>query len=314
MVRTERGKMPRTFARPGSTTPRPSPRCDGHGRMRSTSCRSSTQTGSGSTSPGTCRARSWRSASRSRSMRAIGRSPTPGRRPGRTAGGQPSRRSSSARSVEDARPRSSVASPLTCSPPSMRWLETSCRAASAGGSVPSTPSTTLLAADLGPLDPPYAWYIRIPDAARLLRALSPVIDARLAASALAGYDGTLDHRSLGRDAAARHLRRGMSSPSPRHHLGRRTAKRGDAAIPPLLLAQLVLGYRTVEELRATYPDVWRCGRGGRAARRPLPATAGLAADPRLSASEHAVSPRRGRAATRAAACRAATSKALSRYQ
>ena len=39
-------------------------------------------------------------------------------------------------------------------------------------------------------------------------------------------------------------------------------KRGDAAIPPLLLTQLVLGHRTVEELRAIYPDVWRADAAG----------------------------------------------------
>ena len=35
-----------------------------------------------------------------------------------------------------------------------------------------------LAPDLGPLDPPYAWYIRIPDAARLLRAIAPVLESQ----------------------------------------------------------------------------------------------------------------------------------------
>ena len=48
-----------------------------------------------------------------------------------------------------------------------------------------------LAPDLGPLDPPYAWYIRIPDAATLLRAIAPALESRLAASTLAGFDGTL---------------------------------------------------------------------------------------------------------------------------
>jgi GNAT superfamily N-acetyltransferase len=114
----------------------------------------------------------------------------------------------------------------------------------------------LLAADLGPLDPPYAWYIRVPDAAALLGALAPVLEARLAASPLAGYEGTLTidrwletlrlEISLGRVAK-------VVSSAPRETDG----PRGDLVVPPLLFAQLALGYRTVEELRAIYPDVWR---------------------------------------------------------
>ena len=114
----------------------------------------------------------------------------------------------------------------------------------------------LLAADLGPLDPPYAWYIRIPDPARLLRALTPILEARLAASWMAGYDGTviIDRwaETLRLDISAGRIVAVVSSP-PRETDG----TRGDAAIPPLLLAQVVLGYRTIEELRAIYPDVWR---------------------------------------------------------
>ncbi len=116
-----------------------------------------------------------------------------------------------------------------------------------------------LAPDLGPLDPPYAWYIRVPDAAALLRALAPVLEARLAASQLAGYDGTLSidrwAETLRLDISAGHVVSVASSP-PRETDG----ERGNAAIPPLLLAQVLLGYRTVEELRAMYPDVWRADR------------------------------------------------------
>lgn len=113
-----------------------------------------------------------------------------------------------------------------------------------------------LAPDLGPLDPPYAWYIRTPDAARLLRALSPVLDARLAASSLATFDGalTIDRWIETLRLEFSHGRTASVGTSPPRETD---APRGDAAIPPLLLAQLLLGYRTIEELRAIYPDVWR---------------------------------------------------------
>jgi hypothetical protein len=117
----------------------------------------------------------------------------------------------------------------------------------------------ILAPDLGPLDPPYAWYIRMPDAAALLRALAPVLEARLAASTLAGFDGTLTVdrwvETLRLDISQGRVATVVSS-RPRET----DAPRGDLAIPPLLLAQLVLGYRTVEDLRAVYPDVWRADR------------------------------------------------------
>ena len=121
------------------------------------------------------------------------------------------------------------------------------------------PVYDVLAADLGPLDPPYAWYIRVPDAARLLGALTPVLDARLAGSPLAGYDGTLTIdrwvETLRLDISDGRVAKVVASP-PRETNG----TRGDAAIPPLLFAQLGLGYRTFDELRAIYPDVWRADR------------------------------------------------------
>jgi hypothetical protein len=112
-----------------------------------------------------------------------------------------------------------------------------------------------LAGALEPLWRPYAWYVRIPDLSALLRAIGPVLQSRLAASALAGFGGSLTVDRFvetvrldfedGRLAA-------VTSAPPRETDG----PRGDLAIPPLLFAQLVLGYRTIAELRAIYPDVW----------------------------------------------------------
>jgi hypothetical protein len=121
------------------------------------------------------------------------------------------------------------------------------------------PVYDVLAPELGPLDPPYAWYIRVPDAAALLRAMAPELEARLAASRLAGHDGTLTFdrwtETLRIDISEGRLAHVVSS-APRETDG----PRGDAVVPPLLFAQLVLGYRTIDELCAVYPDIWRSDR------------------------------------------------------
>src|SRR6202035_2371232 len=39
------------------------------------------------------------------------------------------------------------------------------------------------------VEPPYAWYIRIPDVPNFLRHIAPALEERLACSVLAGYTG-----------------------------------------------------------------------------------------------------------------------------
>lgn len=39
------------------------------------------------------------------------------------------------------------------------------------------------------------------------------------------------------------------------------SNQGEIRIPPLLLAQLILGYRSIKELKAIYPDVSVWGEG-----------------------------------------------------
>ncbi len=103
-------------------------------------------------------------------------------------------------------------------------------------------------------EPPYAWYIRIPDLAAFIRHIAPVLAARLAASVLAGQTGELKldlYRSGLRlqFAAGKLIEVGpWRVPTYGDHAG--------AGCPPLILLQLLLGYRGLDELKAIYPDVW----------------------------------------------------------
>ena len=96
----------------------------------------------------------------------------------------------------------------------------------------------------------YAWQIHVPDVAALLRALALVLERRVARSPFAG---------LTRDVRLSFYRETLLL---RFVAGRLTEVTnlgftgdGEIRFPPLQFIPLVLGYRTVEELRAAYPDV-----------------------------------------------------------
>jgi len=96
----------------------------------------------------------------------------------------------------------------------------------------------------------YAWQIHVPDVTALLRALRPVFERRIAGSPFAGL--TRDVRlSFYQETVL--LRFVGGSLTEVTNLG----FTGDEGIrfPPLQFIPLLLGYRTVEELRAVYPDV-----------------------------------------------------------
>ncbi|MCK4449996.1 MAG: hypothetical protein KAX26_05345, partial [Anaerolineae bacterium] len=96
----------------------------------------------------------------------------------------------------------------------------------------------------------YAWQIHVPDVAALLRALTPVLERRVAGSPFAGL--TRDVRlSLYRETLL--LRFVAGKLTEVANLGFTGGEK--IRISPLQFIPLVLGYRTVEELRATYPDV-----------------------------------------------------------
>jgi hypothetical protein len=90
----------------------------------------------------------------------------------------------------------------------------------------------------------YAWQVRIADHADFLKRVSPALERRLAHSLLAGFKGHLDIDLLPRLVRVR-LDGGRVSSVVE---GQRPSKGTVLRVTPLLLTQLVLGYRSRAEI------------------------------------------------------------------
>ena len=101
---------------------------------------------------------------------------------------------------------------------------------------------------------PYSWYIRIPDLPAFLRHIAPVLERRLADSVLAGYSGNVrinfftSHMVL---TFADGKLTEIGDDYPLKWFGD-----GDATFPDLTFLQLILGYRTWEELDRSFADCY----------------------------------------------------------
>lgn len=103
------------------------------------------------------------------------------------------------------------------------------------------------------IDNPYAWYIRVPDVPAFIQHIAPVLEERLARSALAGYSGEL-LIDLYRHGLRLNFAQGkLTTAEPWH--AHAYEDRAPAGFPPLVFLQLLLGYRSLEELRMIFPDV-----------------------------------------------------------
>ena len=107
---------------------------------------------------------------------------------------------------------------------------------------------------LAPLEPPYAWYIRVPDLAGFLQRIAPALERRLAGSTYAGHTGELK---------ITFYRGGLRLVFANGRLSEATDWRapvwGDeaqAGFPPLVFLQLLFGRRSFAELAYAFPDVW----------------------------------------------------------
>ena len=120
----------------------------------------------------------------------------------------------------------------------------------------SHPLYDLLGDDVVPKRaPPYAWLIRVPDLRGFLGQVRPALDERLERSILAASSGSLNI-DLYRDGVRLVIERGrlvaIESWQARVPEDESTAM----SSPPLTFLQLLLGYRSINDLTATYPDVW----------------------------------------------------------
>jgi len=108
---------------------------------------------------------------------------------------------------------------------------------------------------------PYTWYVRLPYLVDFLRHIAPVLERRLAESALVGYTGELKisfYRSGLRLELAEGRLKTVEPWQPTPDEG------GTAAFPDLTFLQLLLGYRAWEELRYAFPDCWTANDEARA--------------------------------------------------
>ncbi|CAN5581318.1 hypothetical protein BH10CHL1_BH10CHL1_49380 [soil metagenome] len=114
---------------------------------------------------------------------------------------------------------------------------------------------TALGEALAPrFEPPYAWYLRVPDVPAFLQRITPILEARLAKSVLTGYTGELKFDFYRGGLRLQFEQGKVSAIEPW-----RAPTYGDNAnggCPPLVFLQLLFGYRSLAELRAIYPDVW----------------------------------------------------------
>jgi len=107
---------------------------------------------------------------------------------------------------------------------------------------------------------PYAWYVRVPDVPDFVRHIGPALERRLAESPLVGHSGELKisfYRDGLRLAFEKGRLTGVEPWSPTHE------DWGNTAFPGLTFLQVLLGYRSLDELLYAFPD---CGVGSDAAR------------------------------------------------
>jgi GNAT superfamily N-acetyltransferase len=117
------------------------------------------------------------------------------------------------------------------------------------------PAYDVLGESMAPhYEPPYAWYLRVPDLPAFLQQIAPVLEERLANSPLTGHTGDLkiDFYRGGLRLAFEQGKLITVEPW-------RAPAFGDEAqvgCPPLVFLQLLFGYRSLAELCALFPDVW----------------------------------------------------------
>lgn len=108
---------------------------------------------------------------------------------------------------------------------------------------------------LGPLQPPYGWYMRVPDLPGFIRHITPVLERRLARSVMSGFSGELD-LTFYKDGLRLAWEQGRLVLAEAWHDPQPGRGEAGAGFPPLVFLQLLFGYRSLAELRYAFPDCW----------------------------------------------------------
>lgn len=100
----------------------------------------------------------------------------------------------------------------------------------------------------------YPWYLRVSDLPDFVRTIRPLLEERLAHSAMAGYNGELK-LDFYRDGLRLVFEKGSITTIEPWRKPLWEAK-VDAGMPPLLFTKLLFSYRDLKSLMAVFPDVW----------------------------------------------------------
>jgi GNAT superfamily N-acetyltransferase len=101
--------------------------------------------------------------------------------------------------------------------------------------------------------PSIAWYVRVPDLARLVQAIAPVLEQRLAGSVLAGHSGEL---RVGFYHSGLYLRFDEGRIAEVSPWAPTEEPPANALFPDRTFVQLLFGHRSVTELRHAHADCW----------------------------------------------------------
>lgn len=102
------------------------------------------------------------------------------------------------------------------------------------------------------INPPYAWYIRIPDLVAFVRHVAPALETRLAHSLAPGYTGELKLNFY--RGGLRLIFQGGTigvEPWPEAH-----SDTAGASFPAQTFYNLLFCHRTLEEVQSMWPDTW----------------------------------------------------------
>ena len=100
---------------------------------------------------------------------------------------------------------------------------------------------------------PYAWYVRVAQLPRFIQRIAPALERRLADSVVAGYSGALTFNFY-RDGLRMVFEQGklLTAENWRRPIWNANE---DGGFPPLVFLQLLFGYRSLDSLRSSFPDV-----------------------------------------------------------